>query len=141
MTSEASDQAMNWGSEANSHMGKETETLRGFRCVHSSDDFPFSFGKVIDKIAAFIMAFMHPNFIFLCSSALMLLISLRKMLSTLSLLKYWAFPLSQVPGPWFATWSRLWLWRTLSSGKAEQLFVRLSKKYGRGVPSYCQDTV
>jgi hypothetical protein len=68
------------------------------------------------------------------------LISLSKCLMIMPLLFRWAFPLSQIPGPASARFSRLWLWRALSSGKADQIFVKIEKQYGESV-CYIKESV
>lgn len=48
----------------------------------------------------------------------------------LSLLFKWNFPLSEVPGPNAAAWTRLWLIKTLYSGRWAEELVNLHKQYG-----------
>ncbi|KAF2793665.1 cytochrome P450 [Melanomma pulvis-pyrius CBS 109.77] len=46
-----------------------------------------------------------------------------------SLLVKWSFPLSQIPGPKPAGWTRLWLIKTLYSGKWAEELVNLHRQY------------
>ncbi|KAF2635619.1 cytochrome P450 [Massarina eburnea CBS 473.64] len=46
----------------------------------------------------------------------------------------WNFPLSQIPGPTLAGWTRLWLIKTLYSGKWAEELVNLHRKYGKFRP-------
>ncbi|KAF7534087.1 hypothetical protein G7054_g6524 [Neopestalotiopsis clavispora] len=39
--------------------------------------------------------------------------------------------LSRVPGPRLARWSRLWIAKTLSSGRSHEIWVDVNRKYGR----------
>ena len=40
------------------------------------------------------------------------------------------FRLRSVPGPWWAPYSRLWLWRTLTSGESAYRYQRIGERYG-----------
>lgn len=48
-----------------------------------------------------------------------------------SLLVKWNFPLSEIPGPKLARWTRLWLIETLYSGKWAEELVNLHQKHGK----------
>ncbi|KAI9649331.1 hypothetical protein NHQ30_001903 [Ciborinia camelliae] len=39
-------------------------------------------------------------------------------------------PLSLIPGPRFAAWSRFWIVKTLASGKSAEIFVKVNSYYG-----------
>ena len=43
--------------------------------------------------------------------------------------------LSSIPGPKWAAWSRLWIVKTLASGRSAELFVDVNKEYGK-TPSH-----
>ncbi|KAF2444589.1 putative P450 monooxygenase [Karstenula rhodostoma CBS 690.94] len=47
-----------------------------------------------------------------------------------TLLIKWKFPLTRVPGPTFARWSRFWLVKALFAGRFADELVDLHKKYG-----------
>lgn len=38
--------------------------------------------------------------------------------------------LSEVPGPWLAKWTRLWIAKTLSSGLSHEVWTEMNTKYG-----------
>uniref|UniRef100_A0A093VCR3 Pisatin demethylase n=1 Tax=Talaromyces marneffei PM1 TaxID=1077442 RepID=A0A093VCR3_TALMA len=38
--------------------------------------------------------------------------------------------LSTIPGPWWASYTRLWLCKTIAAGDSAQVFVNVNKKYG-----------
>ncbi|KAF2115745.1 cytochrome P450 [Lophiotrema nucula] len=61
---------------------------------------------------------------------IVLLASLVKMVSLISLLRRWNSPLSEIPGPRLASWTRLWWIKVLYSGQADAELVKLHKKYG-----------
>ncbi|KAF2875746.1 cytochrome P450 oxidoreductase [Massariosphaeria phaeospora] len=67
---------------------------------------------------------------FLIEYPLIILLVMLKVALLIPLFAKWRFPLSHVPGPWLARWSRLWLVRSLVSGKAAHEFVRLDLQYG-----------
>ncbi|KAF1951801.1 cytochrome P450 [Byssothecium circinans] len=46
------------------------------------------------------------------------------------LLVRWNFPLSEIPGPSLASWTRFWWLGVLRFGKADEKLVRLHKEYG-----------
>jgi hypothetical protein len=60
----------------------------------------------------------------------LLLISLAIVLYLSSLFSRWKSPLSRVPGPEMASWSRLWLIKSLFSGIGDYYLVRLNNKHG-----------
>ena len=41
--------------------------------------------------------------------------------------------LSPIPGPNWASWTRLWLVKTLASGRSADIFVDVNKRYGREI--------
>ena len=43
------------------------------------------------------------------------------------------FPLSRIPGPTWAAYTRLWLIKTLASGKSAQRFIDVNNEYGKQV--------
>jgi hypothetical protein len=43
----------------------------------------------------------------------------------------WAFPLHEIPGPFLAQFTRLWLWRAFASINGERIFADLDRTYGR----------
>lgn len=45
------------------------------------------------------------------------------------------FPLSKIPGPAWAAYTRIWLIKTLASGKSAQNFIDVNKEYGKQVIS------
>ena len=42
--------------------------------------------------------------------------------------------LSEVPGPKWAAFSRLWLVKVLASGRSSEIFVTINKRYGNVIP-------
>jgi hypothetical protein len=47
------------------------------------------------------------------------------------LLVKWNFPLSEIPGPTLAGWTRLWLIKSLYSGQWADELVKLHHEYGK----------
>ncbi|KAH8651554.1 cytochrome P450 oxidoreductase [Tricladium varicosporioides] len=39
-------------------------------------------------------------------------------------------PLSAIPGPTLAPWTRFWIVKTLASGRSHEIFIEINKKYG-----------
>jgi len=39
-------------------------------------------------------------------------------------------PLSKIPGPWWARYTRFWLVKTLASGRSQHIFIDVNKEYG-----------
>ncbi len=39
-------------------------------------------------------------------------------------------PLSKIPGPWWARYTRFWLVKTLASGRSQHVFIDVNKEYG-----------
>ncbi len=46
--------------------------------------------------------------------------------------------LSSVPGPYWASWTRLWIVKTLASGNAAERFVEVNKRYGKDLTNQRQ---
>ena len=42
-------------------------------------------------------------------------------------------PLSTIPGPRLASFTRLWIVKTLASGRSAEIFVDVNKRYGDSV--------
>ncbi|KAF2179608.1 cytochrome P450 [Zopfia rhizophila CBS 207.26] len=63
----------------------------------------------------------------------LLVVSL-KLLLLAKLLYRWNFPLSQIPGPKAAIWTRFWWIKLISRSKTDKEMVRLYKEYGRCSP-------
>ena len=46
------------------------------------------------------------------------------------LYQHWTDPLRDIPGPWIATYTRLWLWREYGKGQFHQKNIDLHRQYG-----------
>lgn len=47
------------------------------------------------------------------------------------------WPLSKIPGPWWARYTRLWIVKTLASGSSPTTFIDVNRKYGTlEIPPY-----
>lgn len=64
---------------------------------------------------------------------LLFIVVIFKIGSLMPLLRRWNFPLSEIPGPRIASWTRLWWLKIVYSKKADTELVRLHKKYGRSI--------
>lgn len=61
---------------------------------------------------------------------LLVLVLVLKLSFWCSFLYFQRATLSSIPGPKWASWSRLWLLMTLASGRSALIFSEMNKRYG-----------
>lgn len=76
----------------------------------------------IDPIQGFLLE--HPGTAALSALSLLLLLKI-----ILTIRTSWTH-LSTIPGPRWASYTRLWLCKTIASGDSAQVFVNVNKKHG-----------
>ena len=72
-----------------------------------------------------------PHLTILLCLPLLVLILLCKLFLWIKFLYVQRATLSPIPGPKWASWTRLWLVKTLASGRSADIFVDVNKRYGR----------
>lgn len=87
-----------------------------------------------------IFTYLEDALVFLFKSPLWILAVVLKLSLVTRLLLKWNFPLSQVPGPRLAAWTRFWWLKTLYRGDVAAELVKLEKDYGMFNPSFCINT-